>query len=386
MQFDQIIDWMMFEGRLEKDVLKFIDQFCHKLNENHIPVTRLRIGFKTIHPLLDIWAYIWSKEEGKTIEWGGQHGIRESASYYGSPAEWVHKHQKPFRRRLDQLDPEKDHNVLFELAGESLIDYLMLPMKFTDSSIPVITFVTDDKEGFSEEAVIFLEKLSYYIAPIIEIHAIRKIAVTLLDTYLGHRSGQRIMEGQIQRGDGEKIEAAIWFCDLRNFTALSSNLEENEMLQLLNTYFQILGDSISEQKGEILKFIGDAVLAVFPTTKRRSRETVCKAAYKAAQSALRKMEELQIEDPENHEALKFGIGLHFGEAKYGNIGSTNRLDFTIIGNAVNLASRIEALTKTEEQNLLYSEVFANSLDIPSEKLGMYELKGIKKPQAVYHPL
>lgn len=384
---EQVINWLMQEGRLQKDVLSFVSSLYLELNKAGIPVCRGRIGFTTIHPQLDIWSYIWNREKGETIEWGGEHGIRETSSYYGSPAEWVHTHKKPFRKRLDQLNTETDHSILFEQHDQGLIDYLMLPMRFMDSSVPVITFVTDEQAGFSETEISFLIKLSDYIAPVIEIHAIRKIAVTLLDTYVGHRSGERVLQGHIQRGEGEEIEAAIWFCDLRNFTELSARLPETELFDLLNDYFQIVSDSVLEGQGEILKFIGDGVLAVFPTDKNRSKEEACCAALTAAQSAVAAAEQHnKPKDDNSRSEFKFGIGLHFGKAMYGNVGSNTRLDFTVIGSAVNLTARIETLTKTEGKDLLFSEDFAAAIDKPSVKIGDFQFKGIQQLKPVYQLL
>lgn len=375
----ELFDWVLTKGRLEKNALTFVDQLCDKVAKVGIPITRVRIGFRTIHPQLDVWAYIWHQKEEKTVEWGGKHGIRASSSYYGSPAEWVHKNQKPFRRRLDQLNPKLDHNVLFEQAKEGLIDYLMLPMWFMDGSIPIITFVTSHPDGFSDKMVASLEQLAVFVSPIIEIHATRKIAVTLLDTYIGHRSGQHVLDGQIQRGDGEEIEAAIWFCDLRNFTRLSNELDQASLFLLLNTYFEIVGRHISENNGEILKFIGDAVLAVFPTDQNRTKKLVCAAALKAAKAAL---DEATANTKLDN--LNFGIGLHFGEAMFGNVGTLERLDFTVTGHAVNLASRIENLTKDSPQQLLFSNEFANFLDEKTVPLGTFHLNGIKAPQIVHY--
>lgn len=384
MQKEEIIDWVLTTGRLEKNPQNFFTQLCNKLMDAGIPVVRFRVGFQTIHPQLDIWAFIWNKSDNITVEWGGEHGIRESSSYYGSPAEWVHTHQKTFRRRLDKnLDPETDHNVLFEQAKEGLTDYIMMPMKFVDSTIPIITFVTNHEDGFSDETVEFLERLALIVAPVIEVYATRKVATTLLDTYVGHRSGTKVMEGQIQRGDGEEIEAAIWFSDLRNFTELSNEMPQEAFFDMLNTYFQIISDSVSEENGEILKFIGDAVLVVFPTDSSRSKQDVCSAALRSANTALEKLNEVKQQKSSWAQQLQFGIGLHFGKANYGNVGSESRLDFTVIGNAVNLASRLETLTKDVDESLLTSREFADAIETPTHKIGEFELKGITHPQAVY---
>ncbi|MEH6475779.1 MAG: adenylate/guanylate cyclase domain-containing protein [Sneathiella sp.] len=383
---ESVKNWILGDGRLISDALEFIEQFADKLQQAGIPVSRLRVGFQTIHPQLDVWAYVWSKTDQKAIHWGGEHGIRKSDSYIGSPAEWVHKTQQTLRRRLDQLDPKTDHPVLFAQAEEGLIDYVMLPLKFLDNTTPVFNCATNSKTGFSDQNVLDLEQLAPYLSLIIEIHATRSIAITLLDTYVGHRSGERIMNGQFQRGDGEVIEAAIWFSDLRKFTEMSENLEKEEMFGLLNRYFQIIGDSVSSHGGEILKFIGDAVLAVFPVDETTSKTEACDAALLAAQQAFQeKTTENQTREEAEQPTIDFGIGLHFGKAIYGNVGSENRLDFTVMGPAVNLTSRLENLTKSSGEHLLYSQKFSENLTSKSKKLGNFQLRGIKREQTIFTP-
>jgi adenylate cyclase len=380
----EVKNWIMSEGRLESDPLSFVEKLCQKINEAGIPLNRMRIGFSTIHPQIDIWAYIWSSTEPHASVWGGEHGIRYSASYYGSPAEWVHKNNKHIRKNLRELKKDIDHNILFEHAEMGLTDYVMAPMSFQNETGPIITFVTANETGFSDKQVDEMIDLVQYVAPVIEIHASRKIATTLLDTYLGHRSGSRVLSGQVRRGEVEHIEAALWFCDLRNYTHMSETLNQSDMLDLLNRYFQILSDVTNEHEGEILKFIGDAAMIIFPVEGTTTPNIACEQALLAAKEAFRLT---QVENNtrmySGQPRITFGLGLHFGKVVYGNVGAVDRLDFTVMGPAVNMTSRLEGLTKENGRNLLMSEEFADHLDGNPELVGEYSLKGIQQKQKVY---
>ncbi|GLQ06586.1 adenylate/guanylate cyclase domain-containing protein [Sneathiella chinensis] len=376
--------WLLTEGRLLPDPLDFVDTLCRRIRQDGIPLDRLRIGFQTIHPQLDVCTYYWNDTDNKASTWGGEHGIRSSSSYYGSPAEWVHDHKTMFRKRLDELVPGKDHLVLFEQQVAGYTDYIMLPLGFMDGSTSLVTYCTRHKDGFSDQDILDLQELVNYIAPIIEVHATRTIAVTLLDTYTGHRTGERILNGTIQRGSGEAIEAALWFCDLRNFTSISETRSQEEVFGLLNEYFQTVSDALKHRNGEILKFIGDAVLAIFPVTDTTPPEENCQSALEAAEDCLSALKAINVRrqrggQPEIH----VGIGLHFGKALYGNVGAEDRLDFTVMGPAVNLASRLESLTKETGHALLVSDIFASKIDRETQLIGEFTLKGLKNRLAVY---
>jgi len=381
---EKVKEWILSEGRVISDPLSFIEQLCERIEKSGISLARLRIGFRTIHPQIDIWAFTWTNENRKADLWGGEHGIRASSKYYGSPAEWVHTHNKPFRRRLTDLDPTKDHKILFEQQEIGLTDYLMCPMEFIDGSHAVISFVTATDEGFSDQDLSELESLVGFIAPIIEVHSTRKIAITLLDTYVGHRSGERVMNGHIQRGDGDVIEAALWFSDLRQYTELSENLDHLQIFGLLNSYFQTLSDVVTPHGGEILKFIGDAALVIFPVDQETSAQKACENALSAATEMFKRIvaENKERQVSKNPE-INFGIGLHFGKAIYGNVGALDRLDFTVTGPAVNLASRVESLTKETGKQLLLSQTFVEKLKTETLKIGEFDLKGIRERQVIY---
>ncbi len=258
----QFTEWLFHEGRFNSGFDSFMDAVCLKLNELGIPINRVRISFRTLHPQVMAWSCIWDKETGSRVVDIGK-DIIESEDYVGSPIEYIYKHQKPLRQSLVEL-PADAHSVLCELQAKGLTDYYACPIYFSNGPVNVSTFATDHKNGFSEQCIAFLSQVSVLVTPFIETLATRRLARNLLETYIGARTGRRILEGQIQRGDGEEIKAAIWFSDFRNFTQYTESLSLGELLDTLNMYFEIVHDCVEKNGGEILRFIGDAMLIVFP--------------------------------------------------------------------------------------------------------------------------
>ena len=221
------------------------------------------------------------------------------------------------------------------------------------------------------------------LSRLFEVHALRRTAITLLDTYLGKHSGQRVLEGSIKRGDGENIHAVIWFCDLRDSTSLTEALPREDYLAMLNQFFDCMAGAVLDHGGEVLKFIGDAILAIFPIEDPDSPEAA-EHAIEAAQDAQREMTLINQQRAERGaNAIGFGIGMHIGNLMYGNIGTLGRLDFTVIGAAVNEASRIESMSKALNQNILLSAEFARHFPTRLVSLGMHTLRGVSTPQELF---
>ena len=216
-------------------------------------------------------------------------------------------------------------------------------------------------------------------------HLNRYITETLLTVYLGEHSGKNVLNGKIQRGDVEVLEAAIWFSDLRGFTYMSQNVDSEILVAWLNAYFEAVSQVILQNQGEILKFIGDAVLAIFPIQTPSQRASICAGALQAARAASEALDTLnQLRADECLPPLEHGIALHEGEVQYGNIGALQRLDFTVIGQAVNMTSRLEGLCANLHQQIVVSERFASRVDKTRLKsLGEFELKGVAETQKVY---
>jgi adenylate cyclase len=221
------------------------------------------------------------------------------------------------------------------------------------------------------------------MSPMAERHVLREIAHNLLNSYLGRTAGKRVYAGQIERGDSYTITAAILSCDLRGFTALSETLSRLDTVKLLNRWFDSIGGAITDHGGEILKFMGDGILAVFPVEE--TPEETCALALKAAESALSHHCELNADLAASGEDtnLKFGLGLHLGDVEFGNIGAVERLDFTVIGPAVNQAARLESLTKEMARAIVFSDSFAAAVPDRLVSLGRFQLRGMAEMTEVF---
>ena len=381
---EKVIDWLFQEGRLTADPKIFLKNLGQKLINTGAPLWRIRTGCRTIHPRIDAWSVIWASDMENALERQAGHGFRRNDTYLGSPMAHVAETGTLFRRKLTDLKEEQDHSMLFELASEGGTDYLALPISFSDGSTGILTFVSSNPGGFCDADITKFVQLTSFVGPVLEVFASRRIARALLDTYVGPRTGERVLSGQIKRGDGELINAAIWFSDLRDFTPLTESLPANELLNLLNSYFEIVTAAVTARGGEVLRFIGDAMLIVFPVNQSVSLEKACNAAVDAATDSFDNIAVLNIRRTRSSQPeIKFGVGLHIGEVIYGNVGAPDRLDFTVMGPAVNRTARLESVTKEAGRLLLMSSEFASVLNRETQSLGRFPMKGIAGNQEVF---
>jgi len=377
-----VIDWLLHEGRLIADPLALIDALAERLIAAGAPVWRLRFSFASVHPQVAMWAYVWVRGQGTSFERIG-HGFQSTEAFIGSPAQRLMQSGAPVRYRLARLKPA-DHRLLHELAARGGVDYVLMAMRFSDASMTLFGVTTDRAEGFARGDLRKFELLAEALSPVFEVIKLRRVAKTLLDTYVGKRTGERVLRGLVKRGDGETIHAALWFSDLRDFTALTETLPPDKVLALLNAYFEHVDAAVTPRGGEILRFIGDAMLIVFPVQNEGEVDAACRAAVDAARDAFAGLATL---NERRHRAgepqIEFGVGLNVGEVIYGNVGAPERLDFTVMGPAVNRTARLEGLTKTLGVPLLMSAEFAAHLSAPVRSLGAHTLKGVPRPQEVF---
>ena len=377
--------WMMIEGRHITDPVALLDALAARLNAAGARIERLGFTIRTIHPQLLAWGCYWSRREGSRI-FAGRHGTQNSDAYIGSPVQFVYEQRRPYHRHLDALDEQGDPALLFELRDEGMTDYFALPLWLGSGEINFVTTATAAPEGFSEDDLDRFEALANLIAPLLEtIHA-RRMTLGLLDTFVGPRIGKRILEGQVKRGDGERIEAAFWYSDLRGFTALSESLPAAELLQLLNEYFENCADAAAARGGEILQFIGDAILIVFEIKRPQDEAMVCDAALDAAIDAFASI--AVVNHRRRHAGLPeilFGLGLHLGTVTHANVGAPNRLAFNVVGPAVNKTARLQSMTKQAGVPLLLSQEFAAHIRRPLRSIGHFDLRGVSGPQEMFTP-
>jgi adenylate cyclase len=381
------------DGELANNLgaLPFVDVFagyCDRLHEWIGPFTRISMAMEVLHPELSGGSMYWRDgviEESQVK----RAGILNWDDYLRSPVYVAEQTNRPWRWRAGDEIP--DMPLVQDLHAQGVTDYCLFPLPIQDTSrTSTMSFATKRPGGFGmlggdEEGLGILRRAAWLMTPFIERVALRVIALDVLDSYLGKVAGSRVYAGQIERGAVEPIEAAILIADLRGFTALSDQLGEIAMVALLNRYFDTLGPAIEAEDGQILKFMGDGLLAVFPIGGR-DRAAITASALRAAQGARVNLAALNAEREASGEAaLDFGIGLHLGTVAFGNIGTHNRLDFTVIGPAVNHASRIQDLTKELHEPILASGAFALASGLDMRALGARTVRGVSEAIAIFAP-
>jgi adenylate cyclase len=380
-----VIDWLFTLGRRIESTNKFVHQLAHQMNVHGASIDRLMVSLLTLNPQLVGTSETWLKSNDTTTPINASHGVRNSERYIGSPLATIYDTHKRVRKRLDNL-PEDAHRAYTELAEEGFTDYLALPVLFGEVAEPgaAIIISTKRKGGFSDQHIESFRRIRDYLAPVLEVHALRHISRSLMNTYVGKRTSEKVLAGMIKRGDADVINAALWFSDLRNFTHLTETLPAEQILEMLNEYFEFVSAAVTARGGEILRFIGDAMLIVFQIDEDICERTACNAAIDSAIDAQNTLATMNHQRRRhNKPAIEFGVGLNVGEVIYGNVGAPDRLDFTVMGPAVNRTARLESLTKKFDCNILFSQNFAELIEIPSQFLGDHEMKGIAELQAVY---
>ena len=279
-----------------------------------------------------------------------------------------------------------DFPFLSELREQAVTDYLAFPLRFTNTEIHVATFTTRQQGGLTAEQSAAIEALVAPLARVAEVRALRATAISLLNAYVGRGAGERILAGRIRRGDSETIRAVIWLSDMRGFTKRADTMAPAALLELLNLFFDNLVPAIEAEGGEVLKFIGDGLLAIFHIADDADLDAVRARALRAARQARASIAALSaaaLSAMEGGPDLRFGLALHVGEALYGNIGAGARLDFTCIGPAVNMAARLEKVASRLGRTVVGSAAFAGDLLEDFVALGDFELAGFREAVTVY---
>jgi len=380
-----VIDWLLKKGRMLRTPQELVGELCARVRAAGMPLDRVGFFFWTLHPQYFGVAMFWDGEQVKVL-----HGTREllrSDTYLNSPAASIRSGERVIRRRLERPDCPLDWPVLAEIKTEGVTDYVMVEVVFGNGSRNSVSLATRRAGGFSEHDVAEVQNLLHPFALAMENFTNRDLARTLLETYLGRVSGSRVLEGQVQRGDGEEIDAVIWFSDLRESTPLASALGERAFLELLNDCFESTAGAVLEHGGEVLRFIGDASLAVFPIGEgaaAAARRGACARAIEAVRAARSRGREANGRRVEaGLPAFSFGVGLHLGRVLYGNIGTPERLEFSVIGAAANETARIEALCKTTARDVVLSQAVVAELGGRWQSLGSFELRGVGNPVEVF---
>jgi adenylate cyclase len=379
-----VVDWLMGGARSASRPEDLMRELCHRIIANGIPLWRAAIFVNTLHPNIFGRRFTWQAGKGVVVQ-DGDYALLDTDEYRQSPITAVRADGQPIRRHLADGDSPDDFPVLAELRSEGATDYVAVPLVFTDSSIHVATWSTQQPGGFTPAQLAGLESIIVPLTRVAEIRALRRTATNLLDTYVGRQAGERILMGEIRRGHVEAIRAVIWLSDMRGFTATAERLPPQELVDLLNQYFDCQVPPILDHGGEVLKFMGDGLLAIFPLTANgEDASEVCTRALVCAREAEALIDKLDAPAcVENKNMVRFGLALHVGQVMYGNIGGGNRLDFTCIGPAVNLAARLEKVAAQMGQTIVASAEFASQVRGQFQQRGECTVAGFSAPQAVF---
>lgn len=376
-----IIGWVLDERLRTPRSDALLHGLAWRLLDAGLPVDRATLHIRELHPQFRGRTLFWYPQCREVEEVVRAHGIEHEKAYTASPLAAMDAENSSIRRCLEAGCP-RDFPILEELAAEGYTDYCMLRVPASLDRDLGLSFATKRPGGFSDDELAATERLLPAFGTAVEVCEMRRTARLLLSTYLGHTAGERVLNGTIRRGDGEVIHAVLWLSDLHGFTELAETASLGETIGTLNAFFDCMAEPLQARGGEILKFIGDGMLAIFPCEP--GADETCRAADNAletAEEALARLDALNADRPgAGQPALEAGIALHIGEVKYGNIGASDRLDFTVIGHAVNLVTRLQDLATGRDRRIVVSEKLAGYSARSFQDLGAHAFKGIATPQ------
>ncbi len=390
---DDVADWLMTQALGSTSADKLLEQCSLRLNAAGIPLWRSNISFQILHPLYQAVSHIWYRESGlqEPTQFAGQ--ANASDAWLTSPQYFIVSNELPYlRRKLTGPAAQLDFPVLKELAAGGATEYFTYIVPFDqpdlahlDASGMVGSWATDRPGGFNDDDLRFLMRIQQRLGVACKMVIKEQITQNVLAAYLGPDAGEKVLQGQIKLGDGESTHAVIWFSDLRNSSGLADSLPPEEFIDLVNGYFQCSAGAVLANQGEVLRFIGDAVLAIFPIRADGfSEKEACTKALAAARDAMSNMAELNKErEAADKDPLGFGLGLHVGDVMYGNIGVPERVEFSVVGPAANEVARLETLTKSLGHQVLMSDHFVGTLEDDFINLGKHELRGVGDPMEVF---
>jgi adenylate cyclase len=377
----QLIEWLLREGRLLPDNGALMSQFCERIVAAGMSLDRASLHLRALHARYRGVSRIW-RPAAPLDERFLDHGIEKTAIYLESPVRAIVEGKERLEWRLDGGGP-LPFAVLEELRDEGFTHYVIVPLVYASGEVSAVSWATRRPNGFSPAELAFLDDMLPGLAAMVEVKALRRFVANMLRTYVGRGPSRLILDGQVRRGDVSTITAALMLVDLRDFTLMTDNLRPRAVIRLLNEYFDCVFPPVRRHGGEIMEIMGDGVLAIFQQPLGGSAGEACCAALAAVQQALAALAGRNRRQRPGAPLLRAGAALHYGTLSYGNIGSGDRLDFTVIGPDVNLVSRIEHFCRELDRELIMSQAFAESLDRPVWELGHFELRGFSKLQRIF---
>jgi adenylate cyclase len=384
---DAIADWLLGPALQVATGAQAVDEFAWRMLAAGFPLARLTVHSGMLHPQFLGTSLIWWRDTGQTVQTFIEHEVLDVVAYHDNPVLRVIQGGETLRRRIDVADSELDLPILHDLKAKGCTDYLALPIAGAHGRRYAVTYTTDCVDGLSTRQVAELTHITQRMSVICDSFMQRALMRHLLNVYLGPSAGPKVLAGQIRRGTGEELTAVLWSSDLRGFTRRSDRLPGQQMVAILNALFDAQANAIHAHGGEILKFIGDGLLAIFPID---SPALVRDAAHNAMAAAMQGLEAVHrlVDDPSmlGEPALRIVVALHPGTVIYGNVGAYDRLDFTVIGPAVNLVSRVENVAKALEEPIVVTDEFAQAYSGPLRSLGIHQFRGVANACELFAPV
>src|SRR5215472_12854128 len=383
---EAIADWLLGPALQVATAAQAIDELAWRILAAGFPLARLTVHSGTLHPQFLGTSLIWWRDTAQTMQTFVDHEVLDVVAYQDNPVLRLIRGGETLRRRIDVADSELDLPILRDLKTRGCTEYLGLPIDGAHGRRYAVTYTTDHVDGFSARQVADLTRISQRLSVVCDSFMQSALMRHLLNVYLGPSAGPKVLAGQIRRGTGEELSAILWSSDLRGFTTRSDRLPGQQMVAILNALFDAQANAIHRHGGEILKFIGDGLLAIFPID---SPAQVTEAAHRAMAAAIQGLEAVNrlVDDASmtGEPALRIVVALHRGTVIYGNVGASDRLDFTVIGPAVNLVSRVEAVAKSLEEPIVVTDEFARAYSGPLRSLGVHEFRGVANPRELFAP-
>ncbi len=383
-------DWLMNQALRDAELEVVVRGCCERLHGAGVPIARVQLSFSMLHPLYQAVGYTWRRGQGLQVDAYRHTPNREKPErFLQSPYYYLLKHElEHLRRRLDD-GSAAEFPIFDDLRAEGLTDYLAFTNSFAMGTGQGMlgSWSTDRQGGFSDSDIEALLHIQGPLAVACKMAMRGGVAKNALSTYLGATAGGRVLAGQIKRGDGETTRAAIVWGDLRSSTEMAEQLGRQAYIDNLNSFFDATAGAMADAGGEILSFIGDGFLAIFPCERtQKDSSEACKLALSAALDATYRMAETnRLRLAEDEQPLGYGISLHIGNVMFGNVGLAERLSFSIFGSTVNEAARLESLTKKFTTPIIASEEFATYCGGDWQALGAQSLRGVNTPMAVFRP-
>jgi len=390
---DDAAAWLIGAGLRERTITELVQGCGERLVAAGIPLMRVHVAMRTLHPSIYSASTTWRRGTAAETERYPYHA-RASDTWLQSPLyALLIGRSDCIRRRIRGPDAVLDFPVLSEFRDQGATDYLACRTLFGQATDPavqqgvLVSWLTDAPGGFTDAQIAILERMQDCLGLAIKSTLGREIAGNLLDAYVGPEAGQRVLAGAIRRGAVEAIPAVVLMSDLRGFTTVTDGLERSALPEMLNSYFDRMVEPVVEAGGEVLKYLGDGLLAIFRVHDGGNHAEVCRRAAQAAARAVRGTAELNDSRRQSGQpVMDLDVALHLGDVLYGNIGAADRLDFTVIGPVVNEVSRIESFCKALARPILASETFVHAARgdvVQFEDMGEHALRGVGRPRRLY---